>query len=152
MFGLWNLPTGADELAGVLDLARRSEEPSRSPSPPRRIVAGSRLLLSHRGVALKEPGRSRSSRSAALRAMACAHLHHHCTGRVLAGRHRARLLPLRTLASRHSARPRRRESSPAAASACPCRCNSRSPALPQRAAVIARCVCVMTESLDPNRR
>ena len=63
MFGLWNLPTGADELAGVLDLARRPEEPSRSPSPPRRIVAGLRLLLSRRGVALKEPGRSRSSRT-----------------------------------------------------------------------------------------
>ena len=63
MFGLWNLPTGADELAGVLDLARRPEEPSRSPSPPRRIIAGSRLLLSRRGVALKEPGRSRSSRT-----------------------------------------------------------------------------------------
>ena len=63
MFGLWNLPTGADELAGVLDLARRPEEPSRSPSPPRRIVAGSWLLLSRRGVALKEPGKSRSSRT-----------------------------------------------------------------------------------------
>jgi len=63
MFGLWNLPTGADELAGVLDLARRPEEPSRSPSPPRRIVAGLRLLLSRRGVARKKPGRSRSSRT-----------------------------------------------------------------------------------------
>ena len=62
MFGLWNLPTGADELAGVLDLARRPEEPSRSLSPPRRIIVGSRLLLSRRGVALKEPGRSKSSR------------------------------------------------------------------------------------------
>ena len=63
MFGLWNLPTGADELAGVLDLACRPEEPSRSPSPPRQIAAGSRLLLSRRGVALNEPGRSRSSRT-----------------------------------------------------------------------------------------